>query len=97
MYKRQEGRSLAENYGGIVTARLDTHWSLAAGLFRSIADAPVSYEDLYLNTLPNGSAEQLSLIHISNQSRTSLFWKQALGRTKPYWYLRCAAHAAKAP
>jgi iron complex outermembrane recepter protein len=53
-----EGRSLSENYGGIATARLDTHWSLAAGLFRSIADAPVSFEDLYLNTLPNGSAEQ---------------------------------------
>ena len=53
-----EGRSLSENYGGIVTARLTTHWSLAAGVFRSIADAPVSFEDLYLNTLPNGSAEQ---------------------------------------
>ena len=53
-----QGRSLAENYGGIVTARLATHWSLAAGVFRSIADAPVSFEDLYLKTLPNGSAEQ---------------------------------------
>jgi len=53
-----EGRSLAENFGVIVTARLATHWSLAAGVFRSIADAPVSFEDLYLNTLPNGSAEQ---------------------------------------
>jgi iron complex outermembrane recepter protein len=53
-----EGRSLAQNYGGIVTARLTTHWALVAGVFRSIADAPVSYEDLYLNTLPNGSAEQ---------------------------------------
>ena len=53
-----EGRNLAENYGGIVTARLATHWALSAGLFRSIADAPVSFEDLYLNTLPNGSAEQ---------------------------------------
>jgi iron complex outermembrane receptor protein len=53
-----EGRSLSENYGGIVTARLATHWSLAAGVFRSIADAPVSFEDLYLNTLANGSAEQ---------------------------------------
>jgi iron complex outermembrane receptor protein len=53
-----EGRSLAENFGGIVTARLNTHWALAAGVFRSIADAPVSYEDLYLNTLPNGAAEQ---------------------------------------
>jgi iron complex outermembrane receptor protein len=53
-----EGRTLAENFGGIVTARLSTHWGLAAGVFRSIVDAPVSYEDLYLNTLPNGSAEQ---------------------------------------
>jgi iron complex outermembrane recepter protein len=53
-----EGRILSENYGGIVTARLDSHWALAAGLFRSIADAPVSFEDLYRNTLPNGSAEQ---------------------------------------
>ena len=55
--KWAEGRGLSENYGGIVTARLDTHWSLAAGLFRSIADAQVSFEDIYLNTLPNGSAE----------------------------------------
>src|SRR5580700_4529624 len=53
-----EGRSLSENYGEIVTVRLATHWSLAAGVFRSIADAPVSFEDLYLDTLPNGSAEQ---------------------------------------
>jgi iron complex outermembrane receptor protein len=53
-----EGRALAENFGGIVTARLSTHWALAAGMFRSIADLPVSYEDLYLNTLPNGSAQQ---------------------------------------
>ena len=53
-----EGRSRSENYGGIVTARLNTHWALAAGVFRSIADAPVSFEDLYLKTLPNGSAEQ---------------------------------------
>ena len=31
---------------------------MAAGLFRSIADNPVSYADLYLNTQPNGSAKQ---------------------------------------
>jgi iron complex outermembrane recepter protein len=53
-----EGRSLAENYGGIVTAKLNPDWSVAAGVFRSIADNPVSYADLYLNTQPNGSAEQ---------------------------------------
>lgn len=52
-----EGRSLAENYGGIVTARLTRDWSLAAGIFRSVADNPLSYTDLYLDTLPDGSAE----------------------------------------
>jgi len=53
-----EGSSLAENYGGIVTARLSRDWTLAAGIFRSLADNPVSYSDLYLDTQPNGSAEQ---------------------------------------
>jgi iron complex outermembrane recepter protein len=53
-----EGQSLSENYGGIVTAKLSTHWSLAVGLFRSIADNPISYADLYLDTKPDGSAEQ---------------------------------------
>jgi iron complex outermembrane receptor protein len=53
-----EGRSLSENFGGIVTAQLSQNWSLAAGVFRSVADNPVSYTDLYLNTRPNGSAEQ---------------------------------------
>ena len=53
-----EARSLSENYGGIVTAQLSRDWSLAAGIFRSVADNPISYADLYLNTQPNGSAEQ---------------------------------------
>jgi len=52
-----EGRSLSENYGGFVTARLNQHWSLAAGVFRSISDSPVSYSDLYVNAQPDGSAE----------------------------------------
>src|SRR5579863_4150868 len=54
-----KGRSLAENYGGIVTAQVSPEWSLAAGVFRSVADNPVSYTDLYLDTRPNGSAEHL--------------------------------------
>jgi iron complex outermembrane receptor protein len=53
-----EGKSVSENYGGIVIARLSRDWSLAAGIFRSVADNPISYTDLYLNTHPNGSAEQ---------------------------------------
>src|ERR1700691_1110259 len=60
-YYRQnwaEGRSLAENYGGILKTQLSTRWSLAAGVFRSIADNPISYADLYLDTRPDGSAEQ---------------------------------------
>jgi iron complex outermembrane recepter protein len=52
-----EGNSLAENYGGIVTARLARNWSLAAGVFRSVADNPVSYTDLYLDTQPDGFAQ----------------------------------------
>jgi iron complex outermembrane recepter protein len=54
-----EGRSLSENYGGIVVARMSQHWSFSAGIFRSISDSPVSFSDLYLNTLPDGSAEHL--------------------------------------
>jgi iron complex outermembrane receptor protein len=53
-----EGKSVSENYGGIVIAQLNRDWTLAAGVFRSIADNPISYTDLYLNTRPNGSAEQ---------------------------------------
>jgi iron complex outermembrane receptor protein len=65
-----EGRSLAENYGGIVVAQLSRDWSLAAGIFRSAADNPVSYADLYLNTRPNGSAEQ-SIIGYPDQMTSS--------------------------
>jgi iron complex outermembrane recepter protein len=51
-----QARNLSENYGGIVTARLSGTWSLAAGVFRSISDNPVSYTDLFLNTQPDGMA-----------------------------------------
>jgi iron complex outermembrane receptor protein len=53
-----EGDSLSGNYGGIVTARISRVWTLTAGIFRSIADNPFGYTDLYLDTRPNGSAEQ---------------------------------------
>ena len=65
-----EGRSLAENFGGIVTAQLSREWSLAAGIFRSVADNPISYADLYLNTQPNGSAEQF-IVGNPDQSTSS--------------------------
>jgi iron complex outermembrane receptor protein len=64
-----EGRSLSENYGGIVTAQLTRDWSLAAGIFRSVADNPISYTDLFLNTQSNGSAEQ---VIVSNPDQSTL-------------------------
>ena len=54
-----QGNSLAENYGAIVHGQLSDQWALAAGLFRSINDAPVSYSDLYVDTQPSGLADHL--------------------------------------
>jgi len=65
-----EGRSLSENFGGTVTAQLSERWSLAAGLFRSISDNPVSFSDLYVNTQPNGLADH-QLIGYPDQSVAS--------------------------
>ncbi|MGA2549773.1 MAG: hypothetical protein ABSF50_06455 [Burkholderiaceae bacterium] len=53
-----QGRSLSENLGAIIDAKLSANWSLAAGGFRSVYDVPVSYADLYLNTQHNGRAQQ---------------------------------------
>jgi iron complex outermembrane recepter protein len=65
-----EGRSLSENYGAIVTAQLNRVWSLAAGIFRSVADNTISYADLYLNTQLNGFAEQ-SIVGYPEQTTSS--------------------------
>jgi iron complex outermembrane receptor protein len=54
-----EGRSLSENFGALVDAKLGGGWSLAAGLFRSIADNPVSFSDLYVDVLEDGHADHL--------------------------------------
>jgi iron complex outermembrane receptor protein len=53
------GQKLSRNYGAIIAAQLSTHWSLAAGIFRSVADSPISYADLYLNTQLDASAEHV--------------------------------------
>jgi iron complex outermembrane recepter protein len=66
-----EGRSLSANYGAIVVARMSQHWSFAAGIFRSISDSPVSFSDLYVNTLPDGSAEHL-VVGYPDQSVSSI-------------------------
>lgn len=53
------GNSLSENFGAIAKANLGDGWFLAAGIFRSIADSPASYADLYVDTQPDGQADHL--------------------------------------
>lgn len=65
-----QARGLSENYGGILDARLSAHWTLAAGLFHSISDFPVSFADLYVNTNLNGLADHL-LVGYPDQSVVS--------------------------
>jgi iron complex outermembrane recepter protein len=65
-----QGHNLSENYGGLADARLSSHWTLAAGLFRSISDSPVSYSDLYVNTAADGLADHL-LVGYPDQSIVS--------------------------
>jgi iron complex outermembrane recepter protein len=52
---------LSENYGALVDAKLSKHWSLAAGMFHSVSDTPVSYADLYLNTTADGEADHVAV------------------------------------
>ena len=54
-----QGQSLSLNFGGLVAAQLTPHWSLNAGLFRSRADNPASFADLYTNIQPSGQSEHL--------------------------------------
>ncbi|HEX4584048.1 MAG TPA: hypothetical protein VH183_04405 [Burkholderiaceae bacterium] len=54
-----EGDFINRNYGGTLNAKITQRWSLAAGVFRSEADNPVSYADLYVNTQPSGLADHV--------------------------------------
>jgi iron complex outermembrane receptor protein len=64
------GRSLTENLGGLVVAQLSREWSLAAGLFHSTSDNPVSFADLYTNIQPTGGSEHL-VVGYPDQSAAS--------------------------
>jgi iron complex outermembrane recepter protein len=64
------GRSVTENFGGLVIAQLSPAWSLAAGVFHSTADNPVSFADLYTDIEPSGRAEHL-LVGYPDQSASS--------------------------
>jgi iron complex outermembrane recepter protein len=54
-----QGRSLTENLGALIAAQLSHTWSLNAGVFRSIADNPLSFSDFYTAIQSNGQSEHL--------------------------------------
>jgi iron complex outermembrane recepter protein len=54
-----KGNSTSGNLGGLVAAQLSPRWTLAAGIFHSIADNPVSFADLYTAVEPNGQSDHL--------------------------------------
>lgn len=64
------GRYGGETFGGLVHAKLNSHWSLAAGIFRSVSNIPVSYADLFVNAQPNGLADHV-LIGLPDQRTAS--------------------------
>jgi iron complex outermembrane recepter protein len=52
-----QGHLWTENYGAMLTARLNKHWTLSASGFRSVVDTPVSFSDLYFNTTRTGLSD----------------------------------------
>jgi len=65
-----KGRSSAENLGGLLSAQLNSAWSLAAGLFHSSGDNPLSFADLYTGVQPNGHSDHL-VVAFPDQSTSS--------------------------
>lgn len=65
-----QGRSLTENVGALVIAKLNPQWLLAAGLFHSRADNPLSFSDLYTDIQPDGRSEHL-MVGYPDQSASS--------------------------
>jgi iron complex outermembrane recepter protein len=65
-----QGRSMTENLGALVIAQLSGTWALAAGVFHSEADNPLSFADLYTDVAPSGRAEHL-VVGYPDQSAAS--------------------------
>jgi len=52
-----KGRSTNENLGAMVAARLNSTWSLSAGIFHSSSDSPLSFADLHTDVRPDGRSD----------------------------------------
>lgn len=81
------GRSLTENLGGLIDARLSRKWSLKAGVFRSMATNPLSFADLYTDIQPNGRSEHLVVAYRDQNSSSTSGEARLTGRfTTGYWH-----------
>jgi iron complex outermembrane receptor protein len=65
------GKSFHENYGAIVHAELNRQWTLRAGVFRSVNDAPISYADLFVNTQQSGNADHQLIGYPDQRTRST--------------------------
>ena len=65
-----KGRSTNENLGALATARLNSTWSLSAGVFHSSTDSPLSFADLYTDIQPDGRSDHL-VVGFPDQSASS--------------------------
>ena len=65
-----QGRSLTKNVGALVMAQLSREWSLAAGLFYSTADNPLTFADFYTSIQANGRSEH-SVVGYPDQNISS--------------------------
>lgn len=52
------GTVMLEDYGGLLTLEVPAHWTLRAGVFRSVDDQPNSGSDLLFDPGPGGMAVQ---------------------------------------
>ncbi len=64
------GRSSTLNLGALVAARLSRTWRLDAGVFRSTADNPTSFADLYTEVQRNGQSEHV-MVAFPDQNASS--------------------------
>jgi iron complex outermembrane recepter protein len=75
-----EGESSSENFGATVHAALSEHWSLAAGMFHSIAQSPVSFADIYVDATQSGLAEHVLVGNPKQQSDSTSGEARLTGR-----------------
>jgi iron complex outermembrane receptor protein len=77
-----QGRSVTMNFGALVTAQLSRDWSLSAGLFRSRADYPSSFTDLYTDIQPSGRSEHFVVGYPDQRSGSTSGEARLTGRFK---------------